>query len=64
MELSLDQFIGQTIDGNKLKEIIGEMPLVKFMNNTDVHYGMNYVTGFNKDILPFNPSSKCCKEFM
>ena len=35
------------------------MPLLKFMNSDDVHYGMKYVTGPNKDILPFFGHSEC-----
>ena len=57
----IDNFIGHLVSGAVLTEILGTMPLLKFMNDNDIHYGMKYVDGYNKDILPFNPSRECCK---
>ncbi len=57
----IEQFVGKTISGQKLNELLGGMPLLKFMNDDDVHFGMQYVTGNNLDILSFNGSGDCCK---
>lgn len=45
----LKDLISKTITGKQLKEIIGDMPLLKFMNNDDTHYGLKYHQGINKD---------------
>jgi len=57
--MELYNFIGQTITGQQLNELLDGMPLLKFMNDDDTHYGMHYVDGDNLDILPFNGSGKC-----
>jgi IMP cyclohydrolase len=55
----MDQYLGQTISGKQLNELLNGMPLLKFMNDSDTHYGMHYVDGDNIDILPFNGSGGC-----
>ena len=35
------------------------MKLYKVMNQEENHYGLQYRTGVNRDILPFNPSGSC-----
>jgi hypothetical protein len=58
--MNINSFIGQTITGQQLNLILNGMPVLKFMNNNDIHYGMHYVTGRNQDIRPFNNSGHCC----
>ena len=55
----MNRYIGNTISGKHLNELLDGMPLLKFMNDDDVHFGMQYVTGDNLDILPFKDSGKC-----
>ena len=57
----LREYVGQTITGQKLNELLNGMPLLKFMHDSDIHYGMHYVTGHNLDVLAFNGSGNCCK---
>jgi hypothetical protein len=57
----MNKYIGQTLTGKQVNEILDGMPLLKFMRDSDVHYGMKYVDGWNLDILPFNDSGKCSK---
>lgn len=61
MNRGIDQYIHQTISGKQLNELLDGMPLLKFMNDDDIHFGMQYVTGDNLDILPFNDTGKCCR---
>lgn len=56
---SLKPYIGRTISGKLLNHLLNGIPLLKFMNDDDVHYGMRYVTGSNKDILPFFGHNEC-----
>jgi hypothetical protein len=56
---TMDQYEGRTITGKRLNELLNGMPLLKFMNDDDVHYGMHYVDGNNLDILPFNGTYDC-----
>ncbi len=56
--MNLDQCIGKTMTGKELASILNGLPLIKFMNDNDVHYGMKYETGNNHDILEFNNSGK------
>jgi len=55
----LDQYIGQMISGKQLNELLDGMPLLKFMNDSEIHHGMKYQDGDNLDILPFNDSGEC-----
>lgn len=55
----LEDLENQTITGKQLKEIIGDMPLLKFMNNNDRHFEMTYKTGVNKDVIEFD-NTGCC----
>jgi hypothetical protein len=59
--VSIEQYIGTVISGSELIRILNGIPLVKFMYDSNTHYGMRYVTGYNKDIVPFNPHGFCCK---
>lgn len=61
MNTILNNLIGKTITGQKLNELLDGMPLVKFMYDDDKHYSIEYKTGLNHDILPFNNSGKCRK---
>src|SRR5690606_15435992 len=56
---TLESLIGKTISGRELKEILRGIPLLKFMNDNDQHYGMTYHDGLNVDVLPFNPNDEC-----
>jgi hypothetical protein len=56
---SLKQLIGRTFTGKELNSLLNGMPLLKFMYDTDTHYGMHYVTGSNLDILPFSTVEEC-----
>jgi IMP cyclohydrolase len=56
---TMDQYLGRTITGKQLNELLNGMPLLKFMNDSDIHYGMHYVDGYNLDILPFNGTGDC-----
>ncbi len=58
-ESPLSKFVGQTITGKQLNQILNQMPLLKFMHNNDTHYGMKYITGRNEDILPFCNEGSC-----
>lgn len=55
----LFQSIGRTMSGQQLNQLLDGMPLVKFMCTNDKHYEMQYVTGRNLDILPFNGKGRC-----
>lgn len=55
---SVSQWIGKTISGEKLNQLLDGMPLLKFMHNNDKHFSMQYKTGDNKDILPFDDSGR------
>jgi hypothetical protein len=57
----LKDLFGLTISGKQLKQILGSMPLLKFMNDDDLHYGMKYQTGINEDLLEFENSSSCSR---
>ena len=59
LQMDLNNYIGQTMSGERLNHILNGMPLLKFMNDDDVHYGMKYHTGDNLDIVPFNSSGQC-----
>lgn len=50
----------KTVSGKELNEKLNGMPLLKFMNNTDIHYDFEYMTGKNKDVNSFTPSG-CCE---
>lgn len=54
-----NQLVGQVISGEELNRLLNGMPLLKFMNDDDKHYEMQYETGYNLDILPFNGSGDC-----
>lgn len=58
--MNLDKWIGKTIPGEQLNQILDGMPLLKFMHDDDIHYGMQYKTGDNLDILSFNTSEGEC----
>ncbi len=60
----LDSMIGQTITGKELIKILNGIPLLKFMNDSDQHFGMKYVTGCNHDVLPFVNSGECEKKIL
>jgi hypothetical protein len=57
--MNLRDFIGQTLTGKQVNEILITMPLLKFMNDDGVHYGVEYVTGENKDLVPFCGQGEC-----
>ncbi len=57
--MQLNKYIGHTITGEHLNVILEGMPLLKFMNDDDKHFGMKYETGYNLDILPFNGKKSC-----
>lgn len=56
--MDLNDYIGQVITGEELNVLLKGMPMLKFMNNDDIHFGMQYTTGENQDILPFNPAGE------
>ena len=58
-EKQLKHMVFHTITGKELNLILGNMPLLKFMNNNDTHNGMTYHTGENEDIIPFNNTGSC-----
>jgi ribosomal protein L12E/L44/L45/RPP1/RPP2 len=58
---TLEDLFGLTISGKQLKQILGSMPLLKFMHDDDQHYGMKYQTGANEDLLEFENSSSCSR---
>lgn len=58
--MSLVAYEGKTLTGKQFNEIIGKMPIVKFMNDGDLHRGFQYQNGDNLDILPFHGSDECC----
>lgn len=58
---NLNELMYKTITGKQLKEIIGSMPLLKFMNDDDQHFGMTYHTGINEDCLMFENKSNCSR---
>lgn len=57
----LKQLESKTISGRQLKQILKGMPLLKFMNDNDQHYGMKYQTGFNEDYMIFENENNCSK---
>lgn len=57
--MPLDKFIDSVITGKQLNEALGFVPLLKFMNDDDIHYGLQYKDGINHDILPFSSSGTC-----
>ncbi len=57
----LQEYIGRIITGRQLNELLDGMPLLKFMNDNDTHYSMQYVTCHNLDILTFKGSGECSK---
>jgi hypothetical protein len=58
-QIIMEQLIGHTITGKQLNDLLNGIPLLKFMYNDDIHYGMHYMTGHNLDILPFSTISDC-----
>jgi hypothetical protein len=40
-------------------KVRGTMKFYKITNEEEYHYGLQYHTGLNVDILPFNPSGNC-----
>jgi hypothetical protein len=52
--MSYDQYIGSVLFGDQLNRLLGSIPLIKFMHNDDKHYGMQYKSGMNHDIRPFD----------
>lgn len=55
----LEKLEGQNITGAYLNQILNGVPLLKFMNDDDIHHGMKYKTGHNLDILSFNGTEEC-----
>lgn len=47
--MSLINYMGRVFSGLEMNEIVGGIPLIKFMNNNDMHRGMQYVDGDNLD---------------
>ena len=39
IKMNIDDFVGQTITGQQLNDILNGMPVLKFMHNSDIHYG-------------------------
>jgi len=52
--MSCDQYIGSVLFGDQLNRLLGPIPLLKFMHDDDKHYGMQYKSGMNHDIKPFD----------
>ena len=50
---------GTEISGRELNKNLDGVPLLKFTNDTDIHNGMKYLTGKNKDVVEFDPSGQC-----
>lgn len=59
--MQLDQYVGSVITGKQLNDTLGPIPLLKFMNNDDKHYDLQYKDGINYDILPFDSMHECAK---
>ena len=59
--MSIAQYVGSVMFGDHFNKIIGHIPLLKFMNDNDKHYDLQYKDGINHDILPFNSSGTCSK---
>lgn len=59
----LEKYVGSVLKGYQFNNILGPVPipLIKFMNNNDTHYGLEYKDGINYDILPFDISGICSK---
>jgi hypothetical protein len=58
--LKLSEYVGKVLTGREVTDILDGMPLLKFMNDNDTHFGMTYKTGINVDVVQFNPNGKCC----
>ncbi len=43
----------------KAKDLDSNMKYYRLTNEIELHRGMQYKTGINTDILPFNPSGEC-----
>lgn len=52
--MQLDKYVGSVLMGDQFNEVLDNIPLIKFMNNDDKHYKMQYTDGLNHDILPFD----------
>ncbi len=48
------------IKGSDLNKTLDGMPMLKFMNDNEVHFGMKYKTGKNHDILPLDSKECSC----
>ena len=59
MSLDLDQWTHRVVTGQQMNELLGQIPVLKFMRNNDLHYGMQYVTGDNLDIMSFRGYGEC-----
>jgi hypothetical protein len=55
----MKQYIGQTITGKQLNQSLDGIPLLKFMNDSDVHRKMHYKTGENL-VMPFTFQPEDC----
>lgn len=58
----LRPFIGRAISGRQLDQLLNGIPLLKFMDDNDIHYGMYYTDGLNVDVLSFVPSGECSEQ--
>ena len=53
--------IGTEVSGSVFNELYGETKFYKFLNDSHVHFGFEYVIGLNIDTKVFNPNKECSK---
>ena len=57
----IEKYIGCCFDSDKFCELFPNLSkkLVKLTNSEECHYGLQFKTGFNEDLLTFNPKGEC-----
>ncbi len=55
----IHKHVFQVLSGKEFKKIFSGIVFVKLTNEEEIHGKINYKTGFNEDVLEFNPTGEC-----